>query len=125
VQEEPQNMGAWRAVRHRLEEGLPAEVQLRYCGRAWRASPSEGYPTAHLLEQDRIVSEAHAPAEQRFMASGKEFSSGDAVEIVDGPFRDRLVTVEEIKGPMATIMLELFGEPRAVEVPVKHLEKVA
>jgi 2-oxoglutarate dehydrogenase E1 component len=58
VQEEPQNMGAWRAVRHRLEEGLPAEVQLRYCGRAWRASPSEGYPTAHVLEQDRIVSEA-------------------------------------------------------------------
>ena len=58
VQEEPQNMGAWRAVRHRLEEGLPAEVDLRYCGRAWRASPSEGYPTAHLLEQDRIVSEA-------------------------------------------------------------------
>jgi 2-oxoglutarate dehydrogenase E1 component len=58
VQEEPQNMGAWRAVRHRLEEGLPSEVELRYCGRAWRASPSEGYPTAHLLEQDRIVSEA-------------------------------------------------------------------
>jgi 2-oxoglutarate dehydrogenase complex dehydrogenase (E1) component-like enzyme len=58
VQEEPQNMGAWRAVRHRLEEGLPAEVDLRYCGRAWRASPSEGYPTAHLLEQERIVTEA-------------------------------------------------------------------
>jgi 2-oxoglutarate dehydrogenase E1 component len=58
VQEEPQNMGAWRAVRHRLEEGLPAEVDLRYCGRAWRASPSEGYPTAHLLEQERIVNEA-------------------------------------------------------------------
>jgi len=58
VQEEPQNMGAWRAVRHRLEEGLPSDVQLRYCGRAWRASPSEGYPTAHLLGQDRIVSEA-------------------------------------------------------------------
>ena len=58
TQEEPQNMGAWRSVRHRLEEGLPAEVELRYCGRPWRASPSEGYPTAHLLEQDRIVTEA-------------------------------------------------------------------
>ncbi len=58
AQEEPQNMGAWRAVRHRLEEGLPAEVQLRYVGRPWRASPSEGYPTAHLLEQDRIAREA-------------------------------------------------------------------
>jgi 2-oxoglutarate dehydrogenase E1 component len=57
-QEEPQNMGAWRAIRHRLEEGLPAEVDLRYVGRPWRASPSEGYPTAHMLEQDRIAREA-------------------------------------------------------------------
>jgi 2-oxoglutarate dehydrogenase E1 component len=58
AQEEPQNMGAWRAIRHRLEEGLPAEVELRYVGRPWRASPSEGYPTAHLLEQDRIARDA-------------------------------------------------------------------
>jgi 2-oxoglutarate dehydrogenase E1 component len=58
TQEEPQNMGAWRAIRHRLEEGLPAEVDLRYVGRPWRASPSEGYPTAHVLEQDRIAREA-------------------------------------------------------------------
>jgi 2-oxoglutarate dehydrogenase E1 component len=58
TQEEPQNMGAWRAIRHRLEEGLPAEVDLRYVGRPWRASPSEGYPTAHFLEQDRIAREA-------------------------------------------------------------------
>ena len=55
VQEEPQNMGAWRTIRHRLEApGVP----LRYVGRPWRASPSEGYPTAHLVEQDRIVREA-------------------------------------------------------------------
>ena len=58
VQEEPQNMGAWRAIRHRLEEALPEGVKLRYAGRPWRASPSEGYPTAHLREQDRILREA-------------------------------------------------------------------
>ena len=52
AQEEPQNMGAWRTIRHRLEApGAP----LSYVGRPWRASPSEGYPTAHLREQDRIV----------------------------------------------------------------------
>jgi 2-oxoglutarate dehydrogenase E1 component len=55
AQEEPQNMGAWRAIRHRLEETKPAGVPLLYIGRPWRASPSEGYPTAHLREQDRIV----------------------------------------------------------------------
>jgi 2-oxoglutarate dehydrogenase E1 component len=62
AQEEPQNMGAWRAIRHRLEEALPEGVGLRYVGRPWRASPSEGYPTAHLKEQDRIVREALAPS---------------------------------------------------------------
>jgi 2-oxoglutarate dehydrogenase E1 component len=52
AQEEPQNMGAWRTNRHRLEA---PRVPLSYVGRPWRASPSEGYPTAHLREQDRIV----------------------------------------------------------------------
>jgi 2-oxoglutarate dehydrogenase E1 component len=55
VQEEPQNMGPFRAIRHRLEEAKPDAVPLLYAGRPWRASPSEGYPTAHLREQDRIV----------------------------------------------------------------------
>jgi 2-oxoglutarate dehydrogenase E1 component len=60
AQEEPQNMGAWRAIRHRLEESLADGVRLRFIGRPWRASPSEGYPTAHLVEQDRIAREALA-----------------------------------------------------------------
>jgi 2-oxoglutarate dehydrogenase E1 component len=58
AQEEPLNMGAYRSIRHRLEDALPAGVPLRYVGRPWRASPSEGYPTAHLAEQERIVLEA-------------------------------------------------------------------
>jgi 2-oxoglutarate dehydrogenase E1 component len=56
AQEEPQNMGAWRTIRHRLEAPLKDfGIPLAYAGRPWRASPSEGYPTAHLREQDRIV----------------------------------------------------------------------
>jgi 2-oxoglutarate dehydrogenase E1 component len=62
VQEEPQNMGAWRPIRHRLEEAKPDGVVLLYVGRPWRASPSEGYPTAHLREQDRIVRAALTPS---------------------------------------------------------------
>jgi 2-oxoglutarate dehydrogenase E1 component len=56
AQEEPQNMGAWRAIRHRLEEAV-AGRPLRYVGRPWRASPSEGYPTSHQRAQERIVEE--------------------------------------------------------------------
>ena len=61
VQEEPQNMGAWRSLRHRLEEAAghaPHAVSVQYVGRTWRASPSEGYPGLHHHEQDRIVREA-------------------------------------------------------------------
>jgi 2-oxoglutarate dehydrogenase E1 component len=62
AQEEPQNMGAWRAIRHRLEEAIGGRVPLRYVGRPWRASPAEGYPTAHLQEQERIVTEVLSPS---------------------------------------------------------------
>jgi 2-oxoglutarate dehydrogenase E1 component len=68
AQEEPQNMGAWRAIRHRLEEAKPEGVPLLYVGRPWRASPSEGYPTAHLREQDRIVRAALAPSALSWIA---------------------------------------------------------
>ena len=59
AQEEPQNMGPWRSIRHRLEEAA-AGRPLRFIGRPWRASPSEGYPTAHLIEQTRIARDALA-----------------------------------------------------------------
>jgi 2-oxoglutarate dehydrogenase E1 component len=58
VQEEPQNMGPFRSIRHRLEESLPQGVRLNYAGRPWRASTSEAYPTAHLVEQERFVRKA-------------------------------------------------------------------
>ena len=58
AQEEPQNMGAWRSIRHRLEEvsvHAADSAPVQYVGRPWRASPSEGYPTLHHREQDRII----------------------------------------------------------------------
>ena len=58
AQEEPQNMGAWRSIRHRIEGAAPDGVPVSFVGRPWRASPSEGYPTAHLLQQDRIARES-------------------------------------------------------------------
>ena len=58
VQEEPRNMGAWEFVRRQLERLLPEGVPLDYCGRARRASPSEGYPQAHQAEQERVLAAA-------------------------------------------------------------------
>jgi 2-oxoglutarate dehydrogenase E1 component len=59
VQEEPKNMGARAHVRRRVVERLPERFgDLDYVGRSYRASPSEGYPGAHAVEQERIIREA-------------------------------------------------------------------
>jgi 2-oxoglutarate dehydrogenase E1 component len=55
VQEEPQNLGAWKIMSRRMPELLPDGVELGYVGRPERAAPSEGYPAAHRSEQERIV----------------------------------------------------------------------
>jgi 2-oxoglutarate dehydrogenase E1 component len=55
TQEEPQNMGAWKVMFHRMPDLTPEGIELRYVGRPQRASPSEGYPAAHRSEQERIV----------------------------------------------------------------------
>ncbi len=59
AQEEPKNMGARAHVRRRVVENLPPQLaDIEYVGRPYRASPSEGYPGAHAVEQERIVREA-------------------------------------------------------------------
>jgi 2-oxoglutarate dehydrogenase E1 component len=69
VQEEPRNMGAWWYIELRLRHLLPQGVELRYEGRPNRASPAEGGPDRHRVEQERIVtaawSGAREPARQR------------------------------------------------------------
>ncbi len=62
VQEEPRNMGARAFVSRRIRERLaPLGIALDYEGRPDRASPSEGYPGAHAVEQERIVTAALGP----------------------------------------------------------------
>jgi 2-oxoglutarate decarboxylase len=61
VQEEPQNMGAWKVMSRRLPDLLPDGLELGYVGRPERASPGEGYSAAHSSEQERIVLTALTP----------------------------------------------------------------
>ena len=61
AQEEPQNMGAWTFVAPRLRASTGNALNVRYVGRPERASPAEGYESAHKAEQARIVAEALAP----------------------------------------------------------------
>ena len=42
----------------RLMQILPDDLEFGYIGRPERAIPGEGYPAAHIAEQNRIVSTA-------------------------------------------------------------------
>jgi 2-oxoglutarate decarboxylase len=58
VQEEPRNMGARAHMFPRLMQIMPERMHFGYVGRPERASPGEGYPAAHIDEQNRIVTTA-------------------------------------------------------------------
>ncbi len=58
VQEEPRNMGARAHMSPRLLQILPEHLHFGYIGRPERAASGEGYPIAHSIEQNRIVSTA-------------------------------------------------------------------
>jgi 2-oxoglutarate dehydrogenase E1 component len=58
VQEEPENMGAWRYVRLKAEEELG--VRLERAGRAEGAAPAAGSPTLHAQEQQELLDRAFA-----------------------------------------------------------------
>jgi 2-oxoglutarate dehydrogenase E1 component len=57
AQEEPKNAGAWTFVAPRLRAAVGNSVPIRYVGRPERASPAEGYASAHAEQQAAIVAE--------------------------------------------------------------------
>ena len=56
VQEEPENMGGWQFVRHRLENiiGKP----LNYIGRKEASTPATGFPAIYKQQQEAIIDQA-------------------------------------------------------------------
>lgn len=58
IQEEPQNMGAWRFMREHLTPILSEICMLTYIGRDEASSPATGSYKAHKIEQEEIVNQA-------------------------------------------------------------------
>ncbi len=61
VQEEPANMGAWRASRHRLEAVLPPRVRLRLVSRRASPTPATGNYHVHAEQERALLERALAP----------------------------------------------------------------
>jgi 2-oxoglutarate dehydrogenase E1 component len=57
-QEEPQNQGAWYAMRHKFEELIGDQRKLIYTGRAALSAPAVGYASIHVQQQKRLVAQA-------------------------------------------------------------------
>ncbi|MBK7584240.1 MAG: 2-oxoglutarate dehydrogenase E1 component [Myxococcales bacterium] len=58
LQDEPNNMGAWRHLRARFGDGVFGRHPLSVVCRAESASPATGSPSAHKLEQAEILEKA-------------------------------------------------------------------
>ncbi len=58
VQEEPENMGAWRFLRAHYGERLLGRFPLRGVSRPASASPATGSRSAHVWEQNKLIAEA-------------------------------------------------------------------
>ncbi len=58
VQEEPENMGAWRFLLVKLGRQLFGRLPLRGVTRPESASPATGSKTAHIWEQQNLIAEA-------------------------------------------------------------------
>jgi 2-oxoglutarate dehydrogenase E1 component len=57
-QEEPQNQGAWYAMRHKFEELVGAHNKLVYTGREALSAPAVGYADLHVQQQQQLVAQA-------------------------------------------------------------------
>ncbi len=62
VQEEPANMGGWRAMRHRIDGVTPPGARLRRVSRPSSSSPATGYYLLHQQQERQILAEAFESA---------------------------------------------------------------
>jgi len=91
----------------------------------------EGAPTPILMrDMARLIDRSSkgefcAPQHHRKMRSGREFSTGDRVEILEGPFEGNIVDVVSVtpNGEHAEILIRLFDTERTVVAPVGNLAK--
>jgi 2-oxoglutarate dehydrogenase E1 component len=74
LQEEPENMGAWRSVAASIESAVEGRAPVYYLGRHGSASPAEGSSSWYKINQARLVEQAFT------IEAGTTVSAAGAVE---------------------------------------------
>lgn len=59
VQEEPENMGAWRYMWPHLRRLIAGRFPLHYIGRRAHSSPAEGFSSHHRINQNALIEQAY------------------------------------------------------------------
>ena len=65
------------------------------------------------------------PMPWRRMHTHQEFGVGDDVTILDGPYQDFTVSVEEISGKHAQVLISIFGDTFSAEIDLWRLAKAS
>jgi 2-oxoglutarate dehydrogenase E1 component len=65
VQEEPENMGGWRALRHRIESVLPPGMSLNLISRPAAPTPATGYYQRHVEQEQDLIARAFEGTDAR------------------------------------------------------------
>jgi 2-oxoglutarate dehydrogenase E1 component len=76
VQEEPENMGAWRHLRHRFDRTLPEGRTLRVAARQDASTPASGFYGMHQQQEQALIAEAFAPKAVSSRAGRKSARGG-------------------------------------------------
>jgi transcription antitermination factor NusG len=71
------------------------------------------------------MSASKAPMPWRRMRTHHEFDVGDDVTILDGPYQDFTVSVEEISGKHAQVLISIFGDTFSAEIDLWRLAKAS
>jgi 2-oxoglutarate dehydrogenase E1 component len=64
IQEEPENMGAWRYLRVQLGERIFGRLPFSCVSRPASASPATGSASGHRREQERLLKAAFAAVQE-------------------------------------------------------------
>ncbi|MFN8588958.1 MAG: 2-oxoglutarate dehydrogenase E1 component [Candidatus Eisenbacteria bacterium] len=76
VQEEPENMGAWRHLRHRFEGALPDGRTLRVAARQDASTPASGFYGMHQQQEQALIAEAFGPKAEAPARAGRKAARG-------------------------------------------------
>jgi len=113
-----------------LIDGVPGAI--RYVGTRYKPVPIEG-PEMKLIKRKAglLKVPAAATAAAATLSSGEprieiDFSVGEVVEIVDGPFADFTGEIKEIdkEAEEVTVMVKIFGRETPVQLGFDGIEKL-